>query len=606
MPLPTPPSARRIHGARLLAGVTLVALAGCKSAAEQRVAADHDAYRALDARRPVVPEVRGSLDLDAADRTARPARALADVVLDLDEALRLAAAASYDYREARERAYLAALALTTERKAFQAQGGLGANAGVVRDRDGTGVEGGPTGSLSRAFESGGSFVLKLATSFLRVLSLNPVETAQSLLTAEFVLPLVRGSGTAAREPLTQAERDVLYELRTFARFQQTLVVTVATGYYGVLQSKDVLTNEELTYQSLRVVHERAKSFGPEGAGRLPDFEVDQARQDVLRAEDRRQQARQSYEASLDRFKRTLGIPVGTNLTLEAGALDALRAVGIVGDNVSLGDALSRALARRLDLATARDRVDDARRRRDVAANALEADVTLRVGSSIDTRGNRPLAFRSGEPRGSIGLGLDLPIERTAERNAFRAAEIDVERARRDVESIEDDVTGEVRSALRTLAQARRSFDIQKEGVRLAERRVESANLNLKAGKATIRDVLDAENSLVEARNALTAALVDHAVAKLELDRDVGTLDASVLARPAVPASTPAPTGSTPPLPTAPAVAAPAFAAQGASGASGASGVPPLPPAPQAPVAADPSRPLPPPAGPAVAAPESPK
>jgi len=606
VPLPTPPSARRIHGARLLAGVTLVALAGCKSAAEQRVAADHDAYRALDARRPVVPEVRGFLDLDAADRTARPARALADVVLDLDEALRLAAAASYDYREARERAYLAALALTTERKAFQAQGGLGANAGVVRDRDGTGVEGGPTGSLSRAFESGGSFVLKLATSFLRVLSLNPVETAQSLLTAEFVLPLVRGSGTAAREPLTQAERDVLYELRTFARFQQTLVVTVATGYYGVLQSKDVLTNEELTYQSLRVVHERAKSFGPEGAGRLPDFEVDQARQDVLRAEDRRQQARQSYEASLDRFKRTLGIPVGTNLTLEAGALDALRAVGIVGDNVSLGDALSRALARRLDLATARDRVDDARRRRDVAANALEADVTLRVGSSIDTRGNRPLAFRSGEPRGSIGLGLDLPIERTAERNAFRAAEIDVERARRDVESIEDDVTGEVRSALRTLAQARRSFDIQKEGVRLAERRVESANLNLKAGKATIRDVLDAENSLVEARNALTAALVDHAVAKLELDRDVGTLDASVLARPAVPASTPAPTGSTPPLPTAPAVAAPAFAAQGASGASGASGVPPLPPAPQAPVAADPSRPLPPPAGPAVAAPESPK
>ena len=48
---------------------------------------------------------------------------------------------------------------------------------------------------------------------------------------------------------------------------------MASGYYGVLQSKDVLTNEELTYQSLRVVHERAKSFGPEGAGRLPDFEV---------------------------------------------------------------------------------------------------------------------------------------------------------------------------------------------------------------------------------------------------------------------------------------------------------------------------------------------
>lgn len=556
MPSSTPPPARRLRGTRLLAGATLVALAGCKSATEQRVAADRDAYRALDARRPVVPDARGSLDLDAADRAARPARELTDVELDLDEALRLAAAASYEYREARERAYLAALALSTERNAFATQGGLGAKAGLVRDQDGTSVDGGPTGSVSRAFEAGGSFVLQLATSFLRVLSLNPVETAQSILAAEFVLPLVRGAGTAAREPLTQAERDVLYELRAFARFQQTLVVTVASGYYGVLQSKDVLTNEELTYQSLKVVHERAKSFGPEGAGRLPDFEVDQARQDVLRAEDRRQQAQQAYEASLDRFKRTLGIPVATRLTLEAGSLDALRAAGIARGDVALGEVLAVALSRRLDLVTARDRVDDARRHLDVAANALEADVNLRVGASVDTRANRPLAFRSGEPRGSVGLGLDLPIERTAERNAYRAAEIEVERARRDVESIEDDVTGEVRSALRTLAQARRSYDIQKEGVRLAERRVESANLNLKAGKATIRDVLDAENSLVEARNALTAALVDHAIAKLELDRDVGTLDASILARPEVPASTPAPPGTTPPPPTEPAVAAP--------------------------------------------------
>lgn len=552
-----PPTVGRGHGtadrggpglacvARLAAVLVLPAavLSGCKSATEQRVTADREAYRALDARRPQVPDVRGSLDLDAADRVARPARALTDVVLDLDEALRLAAAASYDYRAARERAYLAALSLSTTRQEFRTQGGLGAAGSVARDGDGTTVEGGPAGSLSRAFESGGSFVLKLATNFLKLLSTNPVETAQSILASEFVLPLVRGAGTAAREDLTQAERDVLYELRAFARFQQDLVVTVASGYYDVLQSKDVLTNEELTYQSLLLVHERAKAFGPEGAGRLPDFEVDQARQDVLRAEDRRQQARQAYEASLDRFKRTLGIPVGTGLTLEEGALDTLRAAGIVGGEGALGEALATALSRRLDLATARDRVDDARRKLDVAANALGADVALRATGTLDTSSRRPFGLRSSTPRGSVGLDVDLPIERTAERNAYRAAEIDVERARREVEGLEDDVTAAVRSAMRALAQARRSYDIQREGVRLAERRVESAKLNLQAGKATIRDVLDAENALVEARNALTAALVNHAIAKLELDRDVGTLDASILATPTVPPSVAAPAGT---------------------------------------------------------------
>jgi hypothetical protein len=138
-------------------------------------------------------------------------------------------------------------------------------------------------------------------------------------------------------------------------------------------------------------------------------------------------------------------------------------------------------------------------------------------------------------------------------------------------------------------------------VRLAERRVESAKLNLQAGKATIRDVLDAENALVEARNALTAALVNHAISKLELDRDVGTLDASLLAHPEVPVSTPAPAGSTPPLPTAPALSAVSVVHD-----SDASEVPSPPRATPSPIAADPSRPLPPPAGPAVAAPASPK
>ena len=47
---------------------------------------------------------------------------------------------------------------------------------------------------------------------------------------------------------------------------------------------------------------------------------------------------------------------------------------------------------------------------------------------------------------------------------------------------------------------------------------------LEAGRAEIRDVLEAEESLVSAQNALSAALVAYRVGELELQRDMGVLE----------------------------------------------------------------------------------
>jgi outer membrane protein TolC len=81
----------------------------------------------------------------------------------------------------------------------------------------------------------------------------------------------------------------------------------------------------------------------------------------------------------------------------------------------------------------------------------------------------------------------------------------------------------VRSAFRRLEQTRESYSIQKRAVALAERRVESTQLLLQAGRATQRDVLESQAALLEAKNALVQALVDHSIAELEFQRNVGTL-----------------------------------------------------------------------------------
>jgi hypothetical protein len=54
--------------------------------------------------------------------------------------------------------------------------------------------------------------------------------------------------------------------------------------------------------------------------------------------------------------------------------------------------------------------------------------------------------------------------------------------------------------------------------------VESANLLLEAGRAETRDLLDAQNALVRARNDLTQVLVDYHLARLRLLRDLGAIE----------------------------------------------------------------------------------
>jgi outer membrane protein TolC len=124
---------------------------------------------------------------------------------------------------------------------------------------------------------------------------------------------------------------------------------------------------------------------------------------------------------------------------------------------------------------------------------------------------------------SIGLDIDLPVDRLEERNALRQTQIERERAARDLSLLRDQVVLAVREAYRGLEQARQSYEIQQRSVALAQRRVESTQLLLQAGRASQRDVLESQSALVQAQNSLTRALVDHTVAGLQFQRDVGTL-----------------------------------------------------------------------------------
>ncbi|MBN1422113.1 MAG: TolC family protein, partial [Planctomycetes bacterium] len=121
------------------------------------------------------------------------------------------------------------------------------------------------------------------------------------------------------------------------------------------------------------------------------------------------------------------------------------------------------------------------------------------------------------------LDLELPLDRKAERNAYRSSLIALEREKRSYREDEDSIKLAVMRAQRRLAQARRTYQIQELSLRLQERRVESTDLLLQAGRAETRDLLESQNDLLRAQNSLTQALVDYTIARLEFFRDIGVL-----------------------------------------------------------------------------------
>lgn len=515
-------------------------LGGCRS--NSPAAADREAYGALAQRRLQVPEATGSLHVEAADRLAASLRVQQTFRLSLDDAVSLALAVSRDFRREREDVYLAALDLTLARNRYRPLPFASGGSALDLMEDGSTVRVGGEGGFTQRLANGGVFALGLALNVLKNLSGNPIRTAQTVLDANLTLPILRGSGPLVElEPLRQAERSTIYALRSFARFQQELRVRIASQYFAVLALRDTWQNEERAYESLRVLVDEQTVRAE--AGKIAEFQLDQARQDLLRADDRRQRARRRFDDAKDQLKVDLAIPVLAEIELEGEALERLRNEEPTRPSYDLDTALKRSSRARLDLRNARDQTQDAIRQIEVARDALRAGLDLSIGGALRSPSDRPLDIENATADALLGLDVDLPLERTAERNALRRAWITARRVGRTEERLEDQVYLAVRAGWRRLLEAERSIAIQKEGVRLAERRVESTTLLLEQGSATIRDRLEAEDARVQARNALTSALVDFAVTLLEVERDIGTL-------PVVPAATaPPPEATSVPLPT---------------------------------------------------------
>ncbi len=192
------------------------------------------------------------------------------------------------------------------------------------------------------------------------------------------------------------------------------------------------------------------------------------------------------------------------------------------------EAIVMAKTNRLDLMNVKGRIIDAWRKVAVAANALRGDLNVVANANLGTNplSANPLGFTAQNSSFSLGLQFDGPLNRFAERNAYRLSLINYQQARRDFMALSDSIERAVRNDLRQLTVQRLSFEIARQTVISALRQVQSLRATILTGNqsptATI-DILNALSDLLAARNALAQSYTSFEQLRVQLLLDLEQL-----------------------------------------------------------------------------------
>jgi hypothetical protein len=325
-------------------------------------------------RAPDDPEVL----IATGDEATRFLRALtgnqAGFRIKLDQAVELGVLNAREFQDRREDLYLAALPVTLQRFNFAAQAFLTETS--IRESIGKEAPGGPanfwqfntTGGFSKLFPTGALLMVKLANQFVVNLGHGNPNTAVSNVSLSLAQPLLRGGGFAVTlEPLTLVERNLLYAIRSYARFRKIFYVAIGAGggytnnpyglqglgsnlgrgiganltaptigYLPLLLQAAIIANQRKNIESLEGLLHLYEAFR-EG-GQQSDLQVGQVEIQLLNSRTQLLGSTASntgggagggggirgYLDNLDNFKLQLGVPITTGINLDDSPLKPVR------------------------------------------------------------------------------------------------------------------------------------------------------------------------------------------------------------------------------------------------------------------------------------------
>ncbi|QDV24333.1 TolC family protein [Aureliella helgolandensis] len=205
----------------------------------------------------------------------------------------------------------------------------------------------------------------------------------------------------------------------------------------------------------------------------------------------------------------------------------MESAGLIPVEVDVDEAMLTALVQRLDLMNRRGEVADAWREIKYSGDDLRSVLNIRATQSIRTRlgSKNPFDFSLDDSTTTLGMDFDTPLNRRAERNAFRLALIDYNAALRRLIEAQDNVKLDIRNDLRSLELDRNQYEIAIASAALAYERVVSTRLqlNLAVKSVTARDFLEAQQAYTQSLSAVAQQHIGYIIDRIEFFLDLEQL-----------------------------------------------------------------------------------
>jgi outer membrane protein TolC len=265
------------------------------------------------------------------------------VLLSRESVIQLGLLNSRDYQTQIENLYTTSLAVALARFNFMTQpfsnwtnqfSVMGGADEQIRSLQLSSVNG-----FSQNLLSGGQLLATLSNAMVWQFSPKGLITAPSNLAVVFTQPFLRGATLRiTTQPLSLAERQMLYAVRTFAQFRRSFYVTVVAGggYLGLLGQLQAIRNARENLAALK------RGLDEQDASVNAGF-VSIASRDTLGVQYQTQQLllvqqEAGLQTALDGYKAQLGLPPELSMTVDDSPLRTFE----------LSDPRIEALRRRID------------------------------------------------------------------------------------------------------------------------------------------------------------------------------------------------------------------------------------------------------------------
>ncbi|MFV8347241.1 TolC family protein [Flavobacterium sp. ZB4P13] len=300
--------------------------------------------------------------------------------------------------------------------------------------------------------------------------------------------------------------------------EEQVIERVANNYYQVYVQRQKLTVIDSTYKNTTKVKNIIKGQFDNGLAKKID--LDRILVKISNINTQRQQVLNAVQIQENALKFYMGMPIETQIEIPQTAFEV--------SPQSLSEVPNTANRTEYLLLKKQEQLLNYQKK------AVEAGYypTLSLSAGYNYIGQGPKMPIGGKPAdgvywsdfSSIGLNLKVPIfTGFGTRAKVRQADIDLRAIKEDINDTKLSLDLAFANAKTQIDNSLTTINNQKENAQLAKEVLDNTRNNYVQGLASLTDLLDAENSLTEAQNNYTSAILDYKLAEIQLIKSKGEL-----------------------------------------------------------------------------------